>query len=254
MLAYASPNNRACFLYAKSCQYGLIFIIDYGNLGQSAVFGLNSSLFMFQLGLKSDFKQIAHNLCYCIATQFRYLDGKAHWANMRPTWGRQDPGGPHENCYLGVSMTYVNGRGFHEFMASLFTLLARLYPGHWIMYHSWSGHVRSTMVGCVALKYAFPYRNCGHWCYLYIKSGSTYSVSPFAITVTLKEGWWRHESPASQLFTQTFVQTQIRRKYQSSASLALVRGNHQWPVNCPHKGPVTQKMFPFDGVFMLLGL
>ena len=40
------------------------------------------------------------------------------------------------------------------------------------------------------------------------------------------------------------------RKHLSSASLAFVRGIHQWPVNFPHKGPVTRKMFPFDDVFM----
>ena len=35
-----------------------------------------------------------------------------------------------------------------------------------------------------------------------------------------------------------------QRKHQSSASLAFVRGNHQRPVNSPHKWPVTRKMFP----------
>ena len=35
------------------------------------------------------------------------------------------------------------------------------------------------------------------------------------------------------------------RKYQSSASLAFVRGIHRGPVNSPHKRPVTRKMFPF---------
>ena len=39
-----------------------------------------------------------------------------------------------------------------------------------------------------------------------------------------------------------------QRKHQSSALLAFVRGNHRWPVNSPHKGPVTRKMFPFDDV------
>ena len=42
-----------------------------------------------------------------------------------------------------------------------------------------------------------------------------------------------------------------QRKYQSSASLAFVRGIHRWPVNSPHKGPVTRKMFPFDDVIMI---
>ena len=34
-----------------------------------------------------------------------------------------------------------------------------------------------------------------------------------------------------------------QRKHQSSASLAFVRGIHRWPVNSPHKGPVTRKIF-----------
>ena len=29
-----------------------------------------------------------------------------------------------------------------------------------------------------------------------------------------------------------------------------MRGIHRWPVNSPHKGPVTRKMFPFDDVIM----
>ena len=43
-----------------------------------------------------------------------------------------------------------------------------------------------------------------------------------------------------------------RRKYQSPASLAFVRGIHRRPVNSPHKWPVTRKMFPFDDVIMVL--
>ena len=41
-----------------------------------------------------------------------------------------------------------------------------------------------------------------------------------------------------------------QRKHQSSASLAFVRGLHRWPVDSPHTGPVTRKMFPFDDVIM----
>ena len=43
-----------------------------------------------------------------------------------------------------------------------------------------------------------------------------------------------------------------QRKHQSSASLAFVWGIHRWPVNSPHKWPVTRKMFPFDDVIMHL--
>ena len=35
-----------------------------------------------------------------------------------------------------------------------------------------------------------------------------------------------------------------QRNYQSSTSLAF----HRLPVNSSHKGPVIQKMFPFDNV------
>ena len=31
-----------------------------------------------------------------------------------------------------------------------------------------------------------------------------------------------------------------------------MRGIHRWPVNCPHKGPVTRKMLPLNDVIMRL--
>ena len=60
---------------------------------------------------------------------------------------------------------------------------------------------------------------------------------------------------ASQLTSLAIVYSTVysgadQRKHQSSASLAFVRGIHRWPVNSPHKGPVTRKMFPFDDVIM----
>ena len=45
-----------------------------------------------------------------------------------------------------------------------------------------------------------------------------------------------------------------QNKYQSSALLVFVRGIHRSPVDSPHIGPVTPKMFPFDGVIMSIGL
>ena len=60
---------------------------------------------------------------------------------------------------------------------------------------------------------------------------------------------------ASQITGLTSVYSNVysgadQRKHQSSASLAFVRGIHWWPVNSPHKWPVTRKMFPFDDVIM----
>ena len=42
-----------------------------------------------------------------------------------------------------------------------------------------------------------------------------------------------------------------QRKNQSVASLAFVRRIHRWPMNSPHKRPVTRKMFSFNDVIML---
>ena len=41
-----------------------------------------------------------------------------------------------------------------------------------------------------------------------------------------------------------------QRNHQSFAPLAFARGIQLWPVDSPHKGPVTRKMFPFDDVIM----
>ena len=64
---------------------------------------------------------------------------------------------------------------------------------------------------------------------------------------------WRHNGP--QITRLTIVYSSVysdadQRKHQSSASLAFVWGIHRWPVNSPHKWPVTLKMFPFDDVIM----
>ena len=60
---------------------------------------------------------------------------------------------------------------------------------------------------------------------------------------------------ASQITSLTSVSTCVhQRKHQSSAVTGLVRGSHRGLVNSPHKGPITQKMFPFDDVIMYLYL
>ena len=51
---------------------------------------------------------------------------------------------------------------------------------------------------------------------------------------------------ASQINSLTIVYSTVysgvdQRKHQSSASLAFVRGIHWWPVNSPHKWPVTRR-------------
>ena len=113
-------------------------------------------------------------------------------------------------------------------------------------------------------------------CYLYppglllLIPGQSYNCSSEA-TLTIvgsiksNRNWWyvptNHYSDvimgtmASQITSLTIVYSTVcsgedQRKHQSSASLGFVRGIHRWPVNFPHKWPVTQKMFPFDDVIM----
>ena len=61
---------------------------------------------------------------------------------------------------------------------------------------------------------------------------------------------------ASQITSLTIVYSTVysgvdQRKHQNSASLAFLWGIHPLPVNSPHKGPVTLKVFPFDDVMMI---
>ena len=66
---------------------------------------------------------------------------------------------------------------------------------------------------------------------------------------------WRHHRGNSVQIYQPHLTVYIgayQRKHQSSASLAFMQGIHRWPVNSPHNGPVTRKMFPFDDVIMKL--
>ena len=60
----------------------------------------------------------------------------------------------------------------------------------------------------------------------------------------------------SQITSLTIVFSTVcsfadQRNYQSSAPLAFGREIHRWPVNSPHKGPTTRKIFPFDDVIMI---
>ena len=67
---------------------------------------------------------------------------------------------------------------------------------------------------------------------------------------------WRHNGdygvsnhqPHECLLNRLF---RCRSKKTSSASLAFVWGIHRWPVNFPHKRPVTRRMFPFHDVILI---
>ena len=64
-------------------------------------------------------------------------------------------------------------------------------------------------------------------------------------SITLTSLWprWRLKSPASRLFTQPFIQTQIKKKHRSSASLAFVWGIHRNRWIPRTKGQLRGKCF-----------
>ena len=61
---------------------------------------------------------------------------------------------------------------------------------------------------------------------------------------------WRLKSPASRWFAQPFVQAQVEENIKAPLHWSFLRLIRRWPVNSPHKGPVTRKMFPFNDVIM----
>ena len=70
------------------------------------------------------------------------------------------------------------------------------------------------------------------------------------ITLTSQWARWRLKSPASGLFTQLFIQVQIKENIKAPRHWPFVQRIHQGPVNSLHKRPVTRKMFSFDDVIM----
>ena len=90
----------------------------------------------------------------------------------------------------------------------------------------------------------------------------TYHQWDHSILGHLKEGnslHWRHNDhngisnhqPRSCLLNCLF-----RRRSKKTSKLCITGlcvGNSPGPMNSPHKGPVTRKMFPFDDVIMFTG-
>ena len=78
------------------------------------------------------------------------------------------------------------------------------------------------------------------------------------VTFLLNSLQWRHNErdgvsihrPHDYLLNRLFKRR--LKKTSKLRSLAFVRGIHRWPVNSPHKGSVTWKMFLFDDVIMLI--
>ena len=71
---------------------------------------------------------------------------------------------------------------------------------------------------------------------------------------------WRHnghDSVSNHQPHDCLLNRVFRRRSKETSKLrvtGLCAGNSPGPVNSPHKGPVTRKMFPFDDVIMVFKL
>ena len=126
-----------------------------------------------------------------------------------------------------------------------FISVAVLYTHQWQQIHSLDTHLikdgNGRWIHC-----ASKYVSCTGRCFRGIVAWTT-SKTHYSDVIMV--------AMASQITSLTIVYSTIysgadQRKHQSSPSLAFVWGIHRWPVNSPHKEPVTRKMFPFDDVIM----
>ena len=77
------------------------------------------------------------------------------------------------------------------------------------------------------------------------------SSRPQLITVTSQWG----DGVLNHQLHDCLLNRSLRHRSKKTSKLrvtGLCAGNSPWPVNSPHKWPVTRKMFPFDDVIMLL--
>ena len=63
-----------------------------------------------------------------------------------------------------------------------------------------------------------------------------------------RDGVWNHQ-PRHCLLTGLF-RPRSKKTSKFRVTGLCVGNSPRWPVNSPHKGPVTRKMFPFDDVIM----
>ena len=67
---------------------------------------------------------------------------------------------------------------------------------------------------------------------------------------------WRHnerDGVSNHRRLDCLLKCLFRRRSKKTLEFRVtvfVRGNHRWPVDSHHKGPVTRKRFPFDGIVM----
>ena len=136
----------------------------------------------------------------------------------------------------------------HSFMYC--TLLFRRKPKP--MMTSWNGNISALLALCAGNS---PVTGAVAVRLLFNNTKETKAPHPRPFSLL-----WRHNDhdsvsnhqPHCCLFSRLF-----RHRWKKTSKLrvtGLCVGNSPGPVNSPHKGPVTRKMFPFDDVIMFKGI
>ena len=108
--------------------------------------------------------------------------------------------------------------------------------------YQWTGSV--SILTMLSYQYRdYHYKDKTVWRPSYLYNGNPHTWIDGLYTDT---GPWYRDLPVSRLFTQPFVQAQIKEN---------IKAPRHWPLwgnslVTPHKGPVTRKVFPFDDVIM----
>ena len=118
-----------------------------------------------------------------------------------------------------------------------------VYYKQWTTKQRWTFYVSGTPA---SISDNFGTTRCTLWHELLWQAGWIYSLQYCDVIMNVMAS---HITSVS-IVCSTVCSGADQRKHQSSVPLASVRGIHRWPVNCPHKGPVTRKIFPFDDVIM----
>ena len=194
---------------------------------------------------------------------YMFLARTSYWTNGRVSCDMRlhDAHGTSLLCYVALSINVLLFQASGDVIGVAVDGLVILAPDDVTDTTSHGSHCDSRhadgSVAYVAVADRFPYimacngsHNCGK-CRYCLSVGTRTGLTESSLVITLQ---WLHnerDGDPDHWRLNGLLERLLgvdQRKHQSSASLAFVRGIHRWPMNSPHKGAVTRKMFSFDDV------
>ena len=147
-------------------------------------------------------------------------------------------------CYTMLSICDSNFISFPQLLASVHSALGCLFSQH-------NTTTRVTGARCGSRRCAFTSDgSCWNWNLIWVN---------IKIRLYLHYSDVIMSTMTSQITSVSIVYSTVcpgadQRKHQSSVPLAFVWGIHRWPMNSPHKKPVTRKCFNLMTSWSVLSL